>query len=98
MHMYLLAYVCMSVCAWYVIIDDGKGYEISLEHKCLSLSGSWGLPSYEYSSSSFRIRISFQTNDDITKIYRYFIILVSCFDRYLNIYVESKFYSSLQFM
>ena len=29
MHMYLLAYVCMSACAWYVIIDDGKGYEIS---------------------------------------------------------------------
>ena len=58
MHMYLLAYVCMSAYAWYVIIDDGKGYEISLEHKCLSLSGSWGLPSYEYLSSSFRIKIT----------------------------------------
>jgi len=59
MHMYLLAYVCMSVCAWYVIIDDGKGYEISLEHKCLGLSGSWDLPAYEYWWSSFRIKIPF---------------------------------------
>ena len=59
MHMYLLAYVCMSACAWYVIIDDGKGYEISLEHKCLGLSGSWGWPSYEYLSSRFRIQIPF---------------------------------------
>ena len=59
MHMYLLAYVCMSVCAWYVIIDDGKGYEISLEHKCLGLSGSWGLPSYEYFLSNFTIEIPF---------------------------------------
>ena len=68
MHMYLLAYVCMSACAWYVIIDDGKGYEISLEHKCLALSGSWGLPSYEYLSTSFQNQNSFclQMKDDIT--------------------------------
>ena len=90
MHMYLLAYVCMSVCAWYVIIDDGKGYEISLEHKCLGLSGSWDLPAYEYLWSSFRIKIPFVCK------YRYFKIPVSCFNRYqiymfyLSIYVKSN--------
>ena len=63
MHMYLLAYVCMSACAWYVIIDDGKGYEISLEHKCLGWSGSWGLPSYEYLSSSFRLKFLLFANE-----------------------------------
>ena len=63
MHMYLLAYVCMSACAWYVIIDDGKGYEISLEHKCLGWSGSWGLPSYEYLSCSFRLKFLLFANE-----------------------------------
>ena len=84
MHMYFLAYVvCMSACAWYVIIDDGKGYEISLEHKCLGLSGSWGITSYQYFSSSFRIKIPF-----VCKLMM--ILHESRFNRYLNIDTISK--------